>query len=224
MQFRPLPLLTLFTLVSLVILITLGSWQVRRMAWKAELIAAYEARGSATSLADALCALDGAPFGPGFSGPAPLMGAQIRYYALRNEPGWVRVGLMPAPACDGDANTQRYIFMESGFESLTTGTIARTTSWRIDPLPAPGNFASRNDPDTNEWYGFDRVAMAQALDAVPDQVLEVWARSDAGMPQSLSRTPPAKHAGYALTWFGLAAALLGVYIALHAARGRMRWR
>ena len=83
-------------------------------------------------------------------------------------------------------------------------------------------FSSGNDPDTNQWYEFNRETMAQALDVAPDQVLEVWARSDTGLPASLTQTPPAKHLGYAVTWFGLAAALIGVYLALHIARGRLR--
>jgi surfeit locus 1 family protein len=84
--------------------------------------------------------------------------------------------------------------------------------------------AGDNDPDTNEWYEFDQEAMATALGVDPDQVLDVWARADLGMPSSLTLTPPAKHLGYALTWFGLAAALIGVFLALHIARGRLRWR
>lgn len=223
MQFRPLPVLTVFTVISLAILCSLGTWQLQRMAWKSELIEQYGERGSAPSLQAALCGRREGAFGPGFSGPAPLMGAQVRYYALRGEAGWVRVGLMPMNDCAG-GGAQRYIFMESGFESFVSGDITRTTSWRIDPLPEPGNFTSRNDPDTNQWYRFDRTAMARALDIDPDLVLDVWARSDEGMPQSLTLTPPAKHVGYALTWFGLAAALLAVYFALHIGRGRLRWR
>lgn len=222
-HFRPLPVLTVFSLIALAILLTLGTWQVQRMNWKADLIAAYEARGEASGFRDAICNHQGAAFGPSVSGPTPLSGNELRYYQLRDTAGWVRVGLMPAPRCSEDA-PDRYLFIESGFEDLRTGDVARTGVWRIDPLPRPGSFSAPNEPDTNQWYAFNRVEMARALGVEPGQVLDVWARADTGMPASLAQTPPAKHFGYALTWFGLAAALVGVYLALHGARGRLRWR
>jgi surfeit locus 1 family protein len=33
-----------------------------------------------------------------------------------------------------------------------------------------------------------------------------------------------EHLQYAITWFALAAALLGVYLAYHISKGRLRWR
>ena len=33
--------------------------------------------------------------------------------------------------------------------------------------------------------------------------------------------PPERHLGYALTWWGLAGALVGVYLAFHARQGRL---
>jgi len=33
-----------------------------------------------------------------------------------------------------------------------------------------------------------------------------------------------EHLQYAITWFGLAAVLLGVYIAYHISRGRLGWK
>tara|TARA_R110000868_G_scaffold176787_1_gene414732 strand:+ start:3467 stop:4156 length:690 start_codon:yes stop_codon:yes gene_type:complete len=221
-RFRPLPVLTAFTLVSLAILLSLGLWQMRRMEWKTDLIAAYGDRGSVSSFEDALCGNFTGAFGPRITAPAPLAGPQLRYYALRDRPGWVQVGLVPAPRCSPDA-PQRYLFVESGFEDLDGNIVARPQAWRIDRLPRPGSFASGNDPDTNQWYIFDRDMMARALGTDPDLVLDRWARADQGLPASLTQTPPAKHLGYALTWFGLAAALIGVYLALHIARGRLRW-
>ena len=219
--FRPLPVLTVFSALALALLLTLGVWQMQRMEWKAQRIAAYAERGAVTSFREALCGAHAGIFGPSIPAPAPLAGPQLRYYALRGQPGWVRIGLMPAPACTPD-EPQRYLFVESGFEDLDGTIIARPQAWRLEVFPRPGRFASGNDPDTNQWYIFDRDMMAQALDTDPGQVLEVWARADLGLPTSLSQTPPSKHLGYAVTWFGLAAALIGVYLALHIARGRLR--
>ena len=53
-------------------------------------------------------------------------------------------------------------------------------------------------------------------------VSEFWltARS-AGVPPELAQTPPSRHLGYALTWFGFALTLIGVYIAFHVSRKRL---
>jgi len=222
LHFRPLPILTVFSLVSLAILISLGTWQMQRMSWKSDLMNQYENRGAVTSFRDALCGELAGAFGPSVSAAAPLSGAELRYYDLRDEAGWVRISLMPKPRCTPDA-APGYLFIESTFETLREGDRTTPSQWRIDALPEPRGFGSRNNIASNEWYVFDKAEMALALGIDADQVMDVWARSDLGMPTSLVSVPPAKHLGYALTWFGLALALLGVYIALHMGQGRLRW-
>jgi cytochrome oxidase assembly protein ShyY1 len=37
------------------------------------------------------------------------------------------------------------------------------------------------------------------------------------------RLPPEQHLGYALTWWGLAAALVAIYFAVHVNAGRLRF-
>ena len=221
-QFRPLPVLTLFALPALALLLALGTWQVQRMEWKADRIAAFEARGEVPDFRTAICSASDTPFGPRVTGPAPLTGATLRYYTLRSEgPGWIRLGLMRVPACEPGGEPY-YLLVETAFESLTGSARVPASAWRVETPPAAGSFASRNDPDTNQWYRFDHDAMAAALGADPGRVLALWAPADRGLPESLAQTPPARHLGYALTWYGLALALVGVYLALHAARGRLR--
>lgn len=221
-RFQPLPLLTLFTLASLVLLVVLGSWQMQRMAWKSDLITAYGARGEAISFREGICVPHEGPFSPPVTGPVPLTGETLRLFAMRDTGGWMRLAVMRAPACQ-PGDPERYILVETAFEDLSTGEQVPVRRWRIETPPAAGLFTAGNDPDTNEWYSHDGAAMAVALGVSPDGLLPVWARSDDGMPASLSRTPPAKHLGYALTWYGLALALIGVYLALHASRGRLRF-
>ena len=48
MGFRPALWMTICSVIALVLLIALGSWQLYRMQWKAELIAEFEARAQAT--------------------------------------------------------------------------------------------------------------------------------------------------------------------------------
>ena len=44
------------------------------------------------------------------------------------------------------------------------------------------------------------------------------------IPGDSERLPPERHFGYAITWWGLAMALAGVYLAFHYQRGRLRFR
>ena len=220
-RFRPLPLLTAFTIASLALLIWLGSWQMQRMAWKADRIAAWDTRGDAIGFRDALCSPTNDVFSPPVTGPVPLTGETLRYYTLRDTAGWMRLALMRAPACVADA-PQQFLLIEIAFEDLWSGEQDSVRTWRIETPPTASVFAPGNDPDTNQWYRHDPEAMAEAFGIDPATLLPVWARADTGMPSSLSRTPPAKHLGYALTWYGLALALFGVFIALHVSRGRLR--
>ena len=221
MHFRPMPALTVFALLALALLLTLGVWQLQRMEWKAQLMAQYEARGEVSSFRDALCGESDGPFSPSIDAPAPLSGAQLRLYESRQGPGWLRLSAMPAPACAGEG---RYLLVESGWEALAGGRFEPTERWRITPLTGPSWMDAPNNAEANEWHAFDRPAMEQALDLPPGALLDVWARSDALPPASFERTTPATHLGYALTWFGLAGTLIAVYLGFHAARGRLSLR
>lgn len=220
-HFRPLPVLTVFSVASLALLVMLGGWQVQRMDWKSDLIAGYEARGEAISFRDAICSPHDGVISPPVTGPVPLTGETLRLYTMRETAGWMRLALMRAPSCEAGA-PQRYLLVEVAFEDWATAERTPVQAWRVETPPAAGLFTPGNDPDTNAWYSHDAGTMAAAFGIDPAALLEVWARSDNGMPLSLSQTPPAKHLGYALTWYGLALALIGVYLALHASRGRLR--
>lgn len=220
--FRPLPWLSVFSVLSLILLIWLGSWQMQRMAWKADLQARFEDRIEVSGFDTAMCGTAEQRNGR-IRAPQPLLGEQLRYYSLREIAGWVRVGLVPVRQCDGEGGAG-YLLVEGGFEGLNGEIATRPERWRLETLPSAGFFTPDNDPDTNQWYSFDRAAMAAALGVREDEIRDVWARTDDGLPASLSQTPPAKHLGYAVTWFGLAASLLLVYLALHVQRGRLAWR
>jgi surfeit locus 1 family protein len=86
-------------------------------------------------------------------------------------------------------------------------------------MPEPGNsFSPPNTPQ--RWYVRDVSAMAAALKAPSPAPLTLMAETSTN-PQWKALTPapiPAdianRHLEYAITWYGLAAALLGVYAAL----------
>lgn len=83
-------------------------------------------------------------------------------------------------------------------------------------------FTPDNAPQTDTWYWLDPAALAQRLDEEPVRAFYVQA-APAGadtppigsLPAIALRNP---HLQYALTWFGVAGALVGVYVAFHTRR------
>ena len=81
-----------------------------------------------------------------------------------------------------------------------------------------------NDPEANEWFWIDIPTMAQVvgldtalpLTLTPDPpfVLEAATGSErtTPVPAMVRVTIQNNHLKYALTWFGLAAVLVGVYL------------
>ncbi len=97
-------------------------------------------------------------------------------------------------------------------------------------IRAPGRaglFTPANDIARNLWYWRDLAGMsqsvlgAQAPSIVPFFVdAEVAAGSDWPRGGVTRLTLPNRHLEYALTWFGLAAALIAVYFAFVLSRRR----
>lgn len=102
------------------------------------------------------------------------------------------------------------------------------------------SFLSPTDqPEKGIWYteNADRMASALGYSVMspsillePDQILRIdveneWRTGEIDNPFAvlarLDELPPERHLGYALTWFGLAVAMIGVYIAFHTVQGRL---
>lgn len=224
MHFRPMPLLTVLTLAALAFLLTLGVWQSQRMAWKeAELARWQEASANpARDLDEALCV--DAPFEGRAVGHLPEeRSGNVRVYGRSlddNRPGWRIFVPVDAPAClEADI-----LLAEAAFQPLMedSAPIRMIGRWRIETPLAAGPFTPPSEPSERSFYAFDAAGMAEALGIEAGALSAVWwlAEDTGGPPAYLSATPPERHFGYAVTWFGLAAALLGVYLVFHAARGR----
>lgn len=215
--------MTVLSLAALALLIWLGVWQLQRREWKQDLIARYEAtaEADAVTLYTALCGggdLRRRPVLPPQTRPTPF----VRMYGFNaaGEPGWRILRLTEAPACMDRAQG---VLVQTGFEHLNDGQMDRTGQLRLRPMPEPNPFSASNSPERNEWHSFERAALAEAFGLPPEALPPVWAAEDAP-PLSASEVPPARHLGYALTWFGLAMTLIGVYAAWHIREGRFRRR
>jgi len=95
-------------------------------------------------------------------------------------------------------------------------------------LPGARTFTPDDDPKTNVWYVRDPQAMAAAKKwavAAPfyiDQEAPV-PPGGAPLPGKIEVHLPDNHLGYAITWFGLALGLAGVYVVWLARRLRRRY-
>ena len=221
--------LTLAVVIAFAILIGLGTWQVQRLHWKEHLLAKVAA----------LQAAPAQPIGPVLARVATGADADftrvravclglaaapfVELYTLRDGQAGVRL----MSACRLTVGPYGSVLVDRGF-------VADTVSARppVDPsnvaaldlvgvlrTPEPGNrFSPPNTP--TRWYTRDVKAMAVALGAPRPAPLVIMAETETN-PQwkGLIAAPipadiPNRHLEYALTWYGLAAALLGVYAAM----------
>ncbi len=218
MRLRRLLLPALATLPVLLLLLGLGTWQLQRLHWKTDLLAR-------------IAAAEAAPPEP--LGPAPqpyrkvvatgrfdygreaLLGLEVRGTTLGAHllTPLLRPGL-PALLVD-----RGWVPLERGTgldrpegEVSVTGYVrpADTRSW-LSPA---------DDPAGRRFYVFDPAAIGEALDLPATAPFGLVSLAPAGAPpsalpaaaQHLPR-PNNPHLGYVITWYGLAAALVGVFAA-----------
>lgn len=220
---RPAWLGAVLTLAGVAILVWLGTWQMRRLAWKEDLLARIEALQAAPprGLAEALAG------DPDFvrariDCPGLETAPTLSLYTLRDG----RPGRRLIAACPVEAPGAGSILVDRGF--VPEEAPAPGPGRAVLPEPAVGvlrrpegpNFATPpNDPAAGLWHWRDVPAMAAALGAERPAPVVLMLESpapEAGGPEPAPLPPTIanRHLEYALTWFGLAATLVGVYVAM----------
>jgi surfeit locus 1 family protein len=244
MYFRPFPVLTIIAIPAVAALLWLGTWQADRARWKAGLIAEYERAAASTPqpAEAALCALgqgkpkredlyrpiDGASVVKLLGGWPPA-NATVRMFGqdAAGNAGWHHLVLASPPACLAE---QGALVVEGPFEPFVPGQPTGVVP--AGPAPArymaaewPGKptFAAANSLETNDWHWFDRAGMEQAFGGGTIDNRFYLAVMPETMPAHLTRTPPATHIGYSVTWYGMAIALVVIYALFHARAGRLRF-
>ncbi|HEY8574177.1 SURF1 family protein [Phenylobacterium sp.] len=223
--------LTLVTLVALAILVGLGSWQLQRLAWKRELLARLEALEKAPPvpliyLMDELARGEDVEFRrvkvtcPGLS-KAPY----LELYGLHEG----QAGSRLISACDVEGGGQGTILVDRGFVGDTISARppvdpADRTPVEIEGLlrrPDARTFVTPpNRTEANRWFSRDIPAMAAALKAPAAAPAFLMAETSTNpewkalVPAAAPKEISNRHLEYAVTWFGLALALAGVYAAL----------
>ena len=90
-------------------------------------------------------------------------------------------------------------------------------------------FAPDNVPDKNVWFHVDVPLMRKMADGAPDPALDTFFLEADATPNpgdlpiggQTRLDIPNDHLQYALTWFGIALAMAGVYLAYHWENGRL---
>ena len=227
-------------LIAFAILCGLGTWQVQRLHWKEGLLASIAERTSAEPLP-----LDRIERQLGETGdvdyqPVTLRGRFVHSGERHFFTTW-----------DGDSGFNVYtplllddgrtIFVNRGFvpydmkdaqkrrQGEVDGEVEITGLARNRLYEKPGRFLPENDPVKNIFYWKDLDAMA-ATSGLPaeSRFLQFFVdANDAPNPGGLPKggvtliEMPNNHLQYAVTWYGLAAALAGVVI-VWLYRGRTR--
>jgi surfeit locus 1 family protein len=233
-------------LVAFAILCGLGVWQVERLHWKEALIARVEAGLAAAPVAapgpEAWAGLD---FTAMEYRPVEVRGTfehdreiHVVYTLVTPKGPLGGIGwqvLTPFRTDDG-----WWVYVNRGFvprdnkdpATRAAGQVAGETEV-AGLLRRPGErawFMPADDPAANAWFSRDPALFAAAAGLPAERVAPyvIDARYDPGLPGGMPQggetivSFPNNHLGYVITWFGLAAALAAVTIAVVVQRMRRR--
>lgn len=216
--------LTIASALALALLLSLGVWQVQRLQWKERLIAEAEAAAKAPPqpLSVVLAAAD-----PEFRKaiivcPGLASAPFVELQTIQEGQAGVRL----VSACRPDASDTTFL-IDRGFVADTISArppVAPSqtpveVAVEVRHAPPPGPMAAA--ASGMHFYARDTVAMARALGVTGPAASQTLYALSSTNPEWLALQPSAppaafanNHLGYAMTWFGLALALLGFYIAL----------
>jgi surfeit locus 1 family protein len=237
-KFRPLLGMSIASLITFVMLLLLGSWQVQRLAWKQDLIAQTENRlaGTPLDLQEALA------LGDDLSDTQYVKvetfghfdhAAEVFLFTSKGQAGVGFQVITPLVMDSGETVFVDRGFIPSKFKEVETREAGqlegrvRVVGLLRTSIP-PAKFTPKANHETRVWYSRDLVDIAEFLaisSPVPVFIDADNTPNPGGLPLGGKTivTFPNSHLGYAITWFGLALSLLAVYIAYHVLNGRLEF-
>lgn len=213
---------------ALAVLLALGTWQVQRLIWKENLLAAIEQRSQAEpvglpEIESALAASEPIEYRTAFADGRFRNAGEQHFFATFNGQSGFYV-YTPLELADG-----RFLFVNRGFvpydlkepatrpESLLEGEQRINGLAREKLEQKPSMVVPDNDEQANIYYWKDLDLMAARAGLPADKVLPFFLDADATpVPGGLPRGGvtvidlPNNHLQYAITWYGLALALVAV--------------
>ena len=211
---------TVSTLLMLLVLLGLGTWQVRRLHWKEGILAR-------------IAAAETAPPVPLPAAPEPfqkvrvtgqfLPGLMASYgVEVRDTPNGPLMGrhLIAPLAAEG-----RVILIDRGWapeaDHPAPPTVPVTVTGYVRPPERPRVLGVADNPGRREFFTLDPAAIAASLglsNVAPFTLVALGPPAGPPVPAQHLPRPPNNHLSYALTWYGLAIVLVIVFIGW--ARGR----
>lgn len=236
---RGFPLgLTFATVIALAILLGLGAWQLQRLKWKEGLLAHVAELKSAPArplepTLDALADGRNVDFTRvRVTCPGLARASYLELYGLKDG----QAGSRLISACAVASRAYRTVLVDRGFVRDVISARPPTDPTDHAPVEVTGVLRTpdaasfmtpQNQVGANRWFSRDVGAMAQALNAPQPAPVFLFAETSSNPewralePAPLPSEIPNRHLEYALTWFGLAAALAGVYAAVLARRRKI---
>ncbi|MDP2332634.1 MAG: SURF1 family protein [Reyranella sp.] len=236
-RLRPALWPTLISLPILVLSLGLGIWQIERREWKRDILDRLATNQAAAPLSlDEL--LQGDPLRHEY-GRVKVAGTfehgkefHLAARSLKNKVGLQVV--TPLRTDDG-----RIVLFDRGWipsekkeapkraEGQVAGRVELVGIVRRSQIK--GRFVPDNVPDKNVWFQVDVPLMRKLAGGAPDARLDTFfldadaAPNPGGAPVGgqTRLDIPNDHLQYAITWFMLALAMAGVYLAYHWENGRL---
>jgi len=234
MRFCPYPGFTIAAIILTAILMGLGVWQLQRLTWKEALIATVNGHMAAAPVtlnqALAMSADDAQYRKVALDGH---FDNSREAYVFSTGAGGDPVYHVLTPFITGDGRTlmvDRGEIPQSKLSPRSRAAVEGETRlvgvWRVPDGPGP--FTPKPDPEKHIWYARDLsgIAAADGVKLAAPVVIEADSTPNPGGFPVGGQTVvdfPNNHLQYAITWFGLAAGLIGVYLAYHISKGRLTW-
>lgn len=227
-KFRPQLIPTIFTVLAVILLLTLGTWQLYRMQWKNNLIAAVDSKMSlpVEELPAKIDNIDDIMYRRFTVSGHYLNDQEIHLFtgprAVRGTPGYDII--TPLKRDDGSI-----VLVDRGWvpndkkssdtrpETLVTTGV--TVEGMLHKGETPGRFTPENDPEKNLWFWIDTKAISQKIEQpVGDFYLRrIKKDDDADLPigGDMAVSYRNDHLQYAITWYLLAFIAIVIYVLYH---------
>lgn len=196
-----------FGLIGIAILVSLGNWQVQRLAWKQEILAEIDGRIAAAPIEISAEVSEENDRFLSVRGEGRILDEELHVLASSKQTGAIYRVISPFEMSDG-----RRIMVDRGWiktdqkdtpRKATFAEIEGNLHWpqEID------SYTPKNDVAGNIWFARDVPQMAEALNAAP--ILVVLSKTSETDP-AVTPMPvtsagiPNDHLNYAVTWYGLA--------------------
>ena len=211
----------LMTVVMLAVLLGLGTWQVHRLHWKEAHPGADRPgrSGAAVPLPAGSRALTPKSPSPATCAPTCPRNTRVEVRDTREGP---QTGHLPdptagTPGAAAVVGGARLGAAEAQRPDRTTAGRDHRRRLRPRSGDTPGLFSATDDPAARIFYTLDPAAIGAALGlphvapfiliALGPAPPELWPDPAKHLPQ-----PPNNHLSYAITWYGLAVALVVIFL------------